>query len=73
MSIPFTRCENSSNVAGFEYDDATKTLGVEFRNGGKYRYAGVDASIAEGLKTSKSVGRDVGAIAKAIKGVKAAE
>ena len=69
MSIPFTRCE-STNVAGFAYEDSTRTLTVEFRNGGKYTYSGVDPMIAEGLKTSKSVGRDVGAIAKAIKGVK---
>ena len=69
MTIPITPCE-STNVAGFGYDQATKTLAVRFKSGGEYHYPGVDPSTAEALRGSKSVGRDVGAIAKAIKGVK---
>jgi hypothetical protein len=48
---------SSSNVASVGYDAATRTLAVEFSNGGVYEYDDVPADVADALMQSGSVGR----------------
>lgn len=50
----------SSNVAGFGYDAATKTLTVEFKSGGKYDYQGVSSETFAGLQAAESKGKFIG-------------
>lgn len=47
----------STNVAAIGYDEASKTLCVEFFGGSRYRYADVPASLYEDLCLAPSVGR----------------
>lgn len=47
----------SSNVAGFCYDDSTQVLTVEFNNGTRYDYYDVPNHIYEGMKTAESIGK----------------
>ncbi len=46
----------SSNVESVAHDPATNTLFVQYRNGGRYTYNGVDAEKFEQLRTADSVG-----------------
>ncbi len=55
MNIPLTPCK-SSNIRAHGYDAATKTLVVEFSNGGKYRYNGVPQDVYDGLAKADSPG-----------------
>jgi hypothetical protein len=51
------RALKSSMVAGYGYNEATKTLVVKFmRGGGTYHYADVPKEVAEGLGEAKSPG-----------------
>ena len=47
---------NSSNVASAGYDDATRTLEIEFHSGGIYQYFDVPRPIFEGLMSAGSPG-----------------
>ena len=47
----------SSNVAAVGYDPDTQTLHVEYRNGGRYEYAGVPPDSHAELMASDSIGR----------------
>lgn len=46
----------SSNLRSVGYDPDTRTLEVEFLNGGLYRYSGVPVSIHAGLMRASSKG-----------------
>lgn len=46
----------SSSVAAIGHDPATKTLTVQFNNGGKYAFAGVSAGDHATLMKAKSIG-----------------
>lgn len=47
---------SSSNLRAVGYDDETRTLEVEFLNGGLYQYSGVPASKHQGLMAASSKG-----------------
>ena len=47
----------SSNVAGFCYDEANQTLTVEFKSGSRYNYYDVPQHIFEGMKAADSKGK----------------
>jgi hypothetical protein len=47
----------SSNVAGFTYDQAARVLTVEFKNGTRYNYFDVPEGLFEGMKTATSKGQ----------------
>ena len=47
----------SSNVAGFCYDDSTQVLTVEFNSGTRYDYYDVPNHIYERMKTAESIGK----------------
>jgi hypothetical protein len=47
---------SSSNLAGAEYDDETRTLRIAFRSGSTYAYQGVDRTVFEDLIASPSPG-----------------
>lgn len=47
---------NSSQIAGYDYDPATKTLTVEFKSGGTYTYHDVPAEKFEAMQAAPSVG-----------------
>jgi hypothetical protein len=47
----------SSNVAGFSYNEATQVLTVEFKNGTRYDYYDVPEQIFEGMKSADSKGK----------------
>ena len=55
----------STNIKSIGYDKNTKTLEVEFKNGGLYRYSGVPVNIYNNLMNSDSHGKF---LAKFIKG-----
>ena len=46
----------SSNIVSIGHDPATNTLEVEFKGGGVYSYAGVDAAKHAALIAADSVG-----------------
>jgi hypothetical protein len=46
----------SSNIASVGHDPATNTLEIEFKGGGVYHYAGVDAAKHAALVNASSVG-----------------
>lgn len=46
----------SSNIKSIGHDPETKTLEVEFSNGGLYQYDGVDAEAHAALVNAPSVG-----------------
>ncbi|MFZ1327030.1 MAG: KTSC domain-containing protein [Candidatus Contendobacter sp.] len=48
---------SSSNLRAVGYDSDTRTLEVEFLNGGIYRYSGVPASVHAGLMSASSHGQ----------------
>ncbi|MDD2466649.1 MAG: KTSC domain-containing protein [Desulfobulbus sp.] len=47
----------SSNVAGFCYDDSTQVLTVEFNSGTRYDYYDVPNHVYEGMKAAESIGK----------------
>ena len=47
----------SSNLAGFGYDDASHVLTVEFKSGGRYSYFDVPETIFEQMKAARSKGQ----------------
>jgi hypothetical protein len=47
----------SSNVAGFSYDEAEQVLTVEFNSGSRYDYYDVPENVFEGMKSADSKGR----------------
>lgn len=47
----------SSSLASIGYDLSTRTLEVEFRKGGIYRYFGVPATVRQSLMEAASKGR----------------
>lgn len=47
---------NSSNLVGSRYDEAARTLTVDFRGGRRYEYSGVPMDVAGGLRTASSAG-----------------
>jgi hypothetical protein len=48
---------NSSNLKSVGYDPETKTLEIEFLNGGLYQYDNVPESIYNGLMSASSHGQ----------------
>ncbi len=48
---------SSSNLKAVGYDPATKTLEIEFLNGGLYQYSGVSESVYQGLMSAASHGQ----------------
>ena len=55
MSIPMQEIQ-SSNVKSIGYDEETKTLAVEFKNGATYHYDGVPKDEWETARTADSFG-----------------
>lgn len=47
---------SSSNLRAIGYDPDSRTLEVEFLDGGLYRYSGVPASVHAGLMSASSHG-----------------
>lgn len=47
----------SSNVAGFSYEEATQTLTIEFNSGSRYNYYDVPPHVFEGMKSAASKGK----------------
>lgn len=47
---------SSSNLAGADYDGATRVLTIEFTNGAVYEYEGVPAEVFADLLGSSSPG-----------------
>lgn len=48
---------SSSNLESVGYDPATKTLEIEFLNGGLYQYSGVPESVYQALMSASSHGQ----------------
>lgn len=46
----------SSTISAVGYDEATKVLGVKFRNGSEYHYLGVPKALFEALMSASSAG-----------------
>lgn len=46
----------SSNIEGAHYDEASQTLTVKFKNGGRYSYGGVVKEHYDGLMGAESAG-----------------
>lgn len=47
----------SSNIKAVGYDSGSKTLRVDFKDGGSYEYDEVSEDVAESLKSADSVGK----------------
>ena len=47
----------SSNIAGFCYDEPAGTLTIEFNNGTKYDYYDIPENIGNGMKDAESYGK----------------
>jgi hypothetical protein len=56
----------SSNIARFRFDDATRVLYVEFHDGSIYRYFDVPLSVFECMRTAPSKGQF---LAVSVKGI----
>lgn len=48
---------NSSNLAGYDYDPASRLLKIQFTSGRTYVYEGVPQEVADGLSTASSPGQ----------------
>jgi KTSC domain len=48
---------DSSNIAGFGYDQASQVLTVEFKNGSRYCYYDVPQGIADQMAVAASKGQ----------------
>lgn len=46
----------SSNLASYSYDETAQELYITFNHGGRYKYTGVPAEVAEGLGDAGSPG-----------------
>lgn len=55
---------SSSNVAAVGYDEESKTLAVEFHNGGVYHYYDVPPNTFKALLTADSVGQYLNMVVK---------
>lgn len=62
-SIGMCPCE-SSQVKAHGYDAASRTLAVEFKNGGLYHYEDVPPETYDAMKAADSVGKFIGASIK---------
>jgi hypothetical protein len=47
----------SSNIAGFGYDEESRVLSIEFKNGGRYNYYDVPCPVFDEMKRAPSKGR----------------
>ena len=47
---------DSSNLAAYSYDEATRELRVKFRSGGMYAYEQVPVEVVDEMKRSSSIG-----------------
>ena len=47
----------SSNIARFKYDEASRVLKIEFKNGGLYDYFDVPDNVFEGMRNAPSKGQ----------------
>ena len=47
----------SSNIAGFGYNNGTQVLTVEFKQGGRYNYYDVPESVYEQMRSEPSKGQ----------------
>lgn len=56
-AIPVVRVEHSSNIEAIGYDAGTKTLQVNFKNGGRYQYQNVTAEMWAALNEAESKGK----------------
>jgi len=56
----------SSNVAGFCYDEGGQVLTVEFNSGRRYNYYDVPQYIYEGMKSADSKGKYLNAEIKGV-------
>lgn len=56
----------SANVAGFAYDEGTRVLTVEFKDGARYNYYDIPEGVADGMRRAVSKGQF---LAQNIKGV----
>lgn len=54
--VPLTEVK-SSTVRGVGYDAPSRTLHVQFHNGGRYRYHNVPADVHSSLLKSESIGK----------------
>ena len=45
---------DSSNIAGFDYDEERKLMDVTFKDGSEWRYHGVEPHVAEGFPAASS-------------------
>lgn len=52
----WVKVENSTNIEGFEYDAATRTLYVDFKNGSSYAYKDVPPQVPQDFRNVKSAG-----------------
>jgi hypothetical protein len=55
----------SSNIAGFGYNESSRILTVEFKNGGRYEYFDVTTDVFDAMKAAPSRGQF---LAQSIKG-----
>ncbi len=56
----------SSNVAGFSYDETSQILIVEFNSGSRYNYYDVPQHVYDGMKSADSKGRYLNAEIKGV-------
>lgn len=54
------KIENSSNILGIDFDEDKKILTVEFSDGAKYEYSGVEKAIFEHFENTNAKGGSVG-------------
>lgn len=64
--MDWVECPESSNVARFKYEEASRILTVEFKHGGSYEYYDVPEHIFVGMQNAPSRGQF---LAQQIKGV----
>ncbi len=64
MAIPLTSV-SSSQIEAIGYDEASKTLAVQFRKGAIYHYENVTPELYKSFSTADSLGKFFGANIKA--------
>jgi KTSC domain len=55
--MTWTPTPDSSNISGFEYNNSTQVLTVEFKNGGRYNYYDVPEIVADRMNAAPSKGQ----------------
>jgi hypothetical protein len=55
--VTWIETPESSNIARFDYDQATHVLAVEFKNGAMYNYYDVPEHVFNQMKASSSKGQ----------------